>query len=156
MFIVYCTIFYRSTFVVQAPGSFPALTFCTQVSPVTSVLTSIFTKAFYSTSKSTSQSTPFPLVLFRTKNLINKTKQSVVTLLKNSIVSALFFAVDATVVKYGLCLLRNAWGKPPPVPHFLPFLAGLLGSLGLLIERQSRRVELLYYVLPQVYIKAWM
>lgn len=91
-----------------------------------------------------------PLVLFRTKNLINKTKQSVVTLLKNSIVSALFFAVDATVVKYGLCLLRNAWGKPPPVPHFLSFLAGLLGSFGLLIERQSRRVELLYYVLPQV------
>lgn len=70
--------------------------------------------------------------------------------MKNSIVSALFFAVDATVVKYGLCLLRNAWGKPPPVPHFLPFLAGLLGSFGLLIERQSRRVELLYYVLPQV------
>lgn len=91
-----------------------------------------------------------PLVLFRTKNLINKTKQSVVTLLKNSIVSALFFAVDATIVKYGLCLLRNAWGKPPPAPHFLPFLAGLLGSLGLLIERQSRRIELLYYVLPQV------
>ena len=94
-----------------------------------------------------------PLVLFRTKNLINKTKQSIVTLLKNSIVSALFFAVDATVVKYGLCLLRNAWGKPPPAPYFVPFLAGLLGSLGLLIERQSRRVELLYYVLPQVHCK---
>ena len=93
-----------------------------------------------------------PLVLFRTKNLINKTKQSIITWLKNSAVSALFFAVDATVVKYALCLLRNAWGKPPPAPYFVSFLAGLLGSLGLLIERQSRRVELLYYVLPQVHL----
>ena len=93
-----------------------------------------------------------PLVLFRTKNLISKTKESAVTLLKNSVVSALFFAVDATVVKYGLCLLRNAWGNPPLAPYFVPLLAGFLGSLGILIERQSRRVELLYYVLPQVFI----
>lgn len=91
-----------------------------------------------------------PLVLFRTSKLFKNTKESIVTLLQNASVSALFFAVDATVVKYGLCLLRNVWGRPPPVPYFIPLLAGLLGSLGLLIERESRRRELLYYVLPQV------
>ena len=91
-----------------------------------------------------------PLLLFKTNDLFSKTKDAIATLLKNSFVSALFFAVDATVVKYGLCLLRNAWGKPPPTPHLVSLLAGLMGSVGLLIERESRRVELVYYVLPQV------
>ena len=92
-----------------------------------------------------------PLLLLKTNHLVTKTKDSIIGLLKNSFVSALFFAVDATLVKYGLCLLRNAWGKPPPAPHLVSLLAGLMGSVGLLIERQSRRVELVYYVLPQVY-----
>lgn len=91
-----------------------------------------------------------PLILFKTRNLFTRTKESIANLLKKSVQSALFFAVDATVVKYGLCLLRNSLGKPAPTPHFVPLLAGFLGSLGLLIERESRRVELLYYVLPQV------
>ena len=94
-----------------------------------------------------------PLVLFRTGDLFGKTKKSLTKLLQNSFQSALFFAVDATVTKYGICLLRNAWGNPPPTPHLVSLLAGLAGSLGILIERESRRVELLYYVLPQVYLK---
>ena len=76
--------------------------------------------------------------------------KTVRTLLSNSVRSALFFAVDASMVKYALCLLRNAWPYAHPVPVFIPFLAGMSGVLGLLIERQSRRVELMYYVLPQV------
>ena len=91
-----------------------------------------------------------PLVLFRTKNLFTKTQHSLQTLLKNSIVSALFLSVDASIIKYALCVLRNVWGKPQPFPHVFSCLAGFLGVAGLLIERESRRLELFYYVLPQV------
>lgn len=90
------------------------------------------------------------LALFRTRNLVKKPKESLHYVLKNTCTSALFFAIDAMLVKYSLCLLRNAWGAPPPVPPFVPLVSGFVGVVGLLIERQSRRLELLYYVLPQV------
>ena len=91
-----------------------------------------------------------PLLLFRTKRLFTAPKESLRTLIENTCVSSLFFAVDATLIKYGLCLLRNAWGRPPPTPALIPVLAGAMGVVGMLIERQSRRLEMLYYGLPQV------
>lgn len=96
-----------------------------------------------------------PLVLFRTKTLLTKTTESVLNLLLNTVVSALFLAVDGSVVKYCLCLFRNLWGGPHPLPYALSLVAGFLGVVGLLIERQSRRLELLYYVLPQVFYSFW-
>jgi len=91
-----------------------------------------------------------PLLLFRTKRLFTAPKESLRTLIENTCVSSLFFAVDATLIKYGLCLLRNAWGRPPPTPALIPVLAGAMGVVGMLIERKSRRLEMLYYGLPQV------
>lgn len=91
-----------------------------------------------------------PLVLFRTKSLFTNTQATLQMLLKNSLVSSLFLAVDAGVIKYALCVLRNTWRKPQPFPHSFSCIAGFLGVVGLLIERESRRLELLYYVLPQV------
>ena len=91
-----------------------------------------------------------PLLLFRSKSLFMHTAASLKNLLVNSFVSALFLAVDGSVVKYSLCLLRNLWGGAHPLPYLFTLVAGFLGVSGLLIERQSRRLELLYYVLPQV------
>lgn len=91
-----------------------------------------------------------PLLLFRTKSIFTHTTDTLSTLLPNTLVSALFLAVDGTLVKYTLCLLRNWHGKAPPLPLWIAPLSGFLGAAGLLIERHSRRLELLYYVLPQV------
>ena len=91
-----------------------------------------------------------PLVLFKGRKLIQRPSKSLLSLFQNSFRSALFFSLDAAVVKYMLCLLRNVWPHPPPLPVFIPFLAGMIGSLGLLIERAPRRIELMYYVFPQV------
>ncbi len=91
-----------------------------------------------------------PLVLFRTKTLWTRTLTALRTLLNNTIVSALFLAVDGTIVKYTLCLLRGWYGHTPPLPPWMSLLSGFLGAAGLLIERKSRQLELLYYVLPQV------
>ena len=91
-----------------------------------------------------------PTVLFKTKALIHSPVAALTSLLQNTCVSTLAFTMDATLVKYGLCLLRNAWGSPPPTSVLVPVLAGVMGLSGLLIERYSRRVEMVYYGLPQV------
>ncbi|XP_064397727.1 uncharacterized protein LOC135344449 isoform X2 [Halichondria panicea] len=96
-----------------------------------------------------------PLVLFRTKSLWTHTITALRTLLNNTLVSALFLAVDGALVKYTLCLLRNGYGHAPPLPAWIALLSGFLGAAGLLIERHSRRLELLYYVLPQVLYGVW-
>ena len=90
------------------------------------------------------------MVILKRGQLFKAPISSVDTLLRNSFRSALFFAVDAAIVKYLLCVLRNVWGRSPPVPVAIPFLAGFSGVVGLLIERESRHIELLYYVIPQV------
>ncbi len=89
-------------------------------------------------------------MLFRTKSLVTNTTVALSTLLTNSVVSALFLAVDGSLVKYSLCLFRNWYGQAPPLPPWIALLSGFFGVAGLLIERHSRRLELLYYVLPQV------
>ena len=91
-----------------------------------------------------------PLLLFRTKTLLNTPRQALTGLLQNTCLSALFLAIDGIVIKYSMCLLRNVLGRPPPVPSVVPALAGFMAALGLLVERKPRRLELLYYVMPQV------
>ena len=90
-----------------------------------------------------------PLLLFKTKSLLQSPVASLKPVLQNTCVSTLFFTIDATLVKYGLCLWRNAWGSPPPTSVLVPILAGLMGLCGVLIERHSRRLEMVYYGLPQ-------
>ena len=91
-----------------------------------------------------------PLLLLRTGRLLSQPMEALRTLVWNVGTSSLFLAISGTAMKYSLCLLRNAWGRPPPVPYWIPSLSGFIGTVGLLIERESRRLELLYYVVPQV------
>ena len=93
-----------------------------------------------------------PAVIFKREKLLKEPLTSLRVLLTKSSRSALFFAVEASLIKYTFCLLRNALSRPPPVPGWIPFLSGLVGSLGLLIEHPSRLVELNYYVFPQVHV----
>ncbi len=91
-----------------------------------------------------------PLLLFRTSKLLVQPVEALQTLAQNTVVSSLFLAVTGAVIKYSLCLLRNAWARPPPVPLWIPAASGFAGVVGFLVERESRRLELLYYVIPQV------
>ena len=75
--------------------------------------------------------------------------------IKNVLNSTLFFAMDATIVKYLICLLRNLDGRPPPAPSYIPFLGGFVGGLCVLLERPSRQLELLYYSMAQVFYISW-
>lgn len=91
-----------------------------------------------------------PLLLFKTNKLMTRPGVVLGTLVQNTMVSSLFLAATGFVMKLFLCTLRNAWGRPPPVPHWIPAVSGFAGVLGFLFERESRQLELLYYVLPQV------
>lgn len=88
-------------------------------------------------------------------SLLGSPVRAVTHFLKKTLVSATFLTVNGTVVKYGICLLRNAWGGGPPIPHFIPALVGIVGSWSILLERPSRQLELVYYVIPQVLYLTW-
>lgn len=92
-----------------------------------------------------------PLVLFKSNSLVTDTYKSLLNLLKNAFRSGMFLTVNLSLAKYALCVLRNIWRDPGVFPSFFAGLAGFVGVVGLLIERKSRRLELVYYVLPQVY-----
>lgn len=96
-----------------------------------------------------------PLILFRTNSLLSSPYQSLKHLITNTAISALFFAIDATIAKYVICLLRNWFGGPSPASRSVSFIGGFMGALGFLIERPSRQIELVYYVLPQVFYTIW-
>ena len=95
------------------------------------------------------------LLVFNPTSLLASPVMSVTQLLKKTLVSSAFFALDGTIVKYGICLMRNMWRRGPPIPHFIPALAGIVGGLTILFERPSRRLELVYYVMPQVLEAVW-
>ena len=88
-------------------------------------------------------------------SLLDSPVRAVTHFLKKTLVSATFLTVNGTVVKYGICLLRNAWGGGPPILHFIPALVGIVGSWSILLERPSRQRELVYYVIPQVLYLTW-
>lgn len=95
------------------------------------------------------------LLLFNPVSLLATPARSVKQFLKKTLTSAVVFAVNGTVAKYGICVLRNAWGRGPPIPHFIPAVAGAAAGLSVLLERPSRQLELVYYVLPQVLYAVW-
>ena len=96
-----------------------------------------------------------PLLLFRPKLVLRNPPGSLVAVAKNVARSSLFFAVDATLFKYAMCVLRNWDQRPPPIAHYIPALSSVIGSLGIFVEQPSRRVELLYFILPQVFYAMW-
>jgi len=58
-----------------------------------------------------------PLLLFRNKKLFTAPKKSLRTLIENTCVSSLFFAVDATLIKLDcVCSGMPGAGLPPPQP----------------------------------------
>ena len=96
-----------------------------------------------------------PLLLFRLKRVLDNPEESLIIAAKNIARSSLFITVDTTLFKYAMCLLRNWDHRPPPIAHYIVALSSVLGSLGFFVEQPSRRVELLYYVLPQVFYALW-
>lgn len=88
-------------------------------------------------------------------SLLGNPVRAVTQFLKKTLISATFLAVNGATVKYVVCLLRNAWGGGPPIPHLIPALAAIVGSSSVVLERPSRQLELVYYVMSQVLYSAW-
>ena len=91
-----------------------------------------------------------PLVLFRSGTLLRSPGPALSSLLRRTTVSTLSFGLDIVLIKYLLCLLRHARPTPPPVAAAVPLLAGLLAALPVVMEQKSRKLEMIYYGLPQV------
>lgn len=96
-----------------------------------------------------------PLLLFRLKQVLSNPVGSLQIVGKGIVRSALYFAVDATLFKYAMCVLRNLNHRPPPIAHYIPVLSSIIGSLGILVEQPSRRIELLHFILPQIFYAIW-
>ena len=96
-----------------------------------------------------------PLILFRSKEFISKPFEAITRLFTNTAISSLFLAVDGIITKYTMCLFRNWDGRPPPAPSYISFVSGMLGAVGLLVERPSRQLELLYYTSAQAFYIIW-
>lgn len=77
------------------------------------------------------------------------------SLVKNLTMSTLFLSTMVFVAKYAICLLRHASGRPPPLPTYIPCVAGLLCGLAILWERPSRRKELIMFMTPQILSMLW-
>ncbi|KAL4232883.1 hypothetical protein ACF0H5_007570 [Mactra antiquata] len=67
---------------------------------------------------------------------------------KNVVWSTAFLATMVMVAKYGICLLRNLLGRPPPLPSWIPAASGFAAGLGVLFERVHRRRELSLFLIP--------
>ncbi|XP_013416683.1 uncharacterized protein LOC106178162 isoform X2 [Lingula anatina] len=89
-----------------------------------------------------------PILLFKRKLLRQQPKKVLKSLLKNVVMSATFLSAMVMLAKYVICLLRNMSGKPPPLPAYIPLLAGLTCGLSVLFERASRRKELVMFLIP--------
>ncbi|KAK6166026.1 hypothetical protein SNE40_022815 [Patella caerulea] len=89
-----------------------------------------------------------PMLLFRRKLLFQKPLAELLTLARNLAMSSAFLATMVMLAKYGLCVLRNILGRPPPIPPLVPVVAGFMCGLGILFERSSRRKELALFLIP--------
>lgn len=96
-----------------------------------------------------------PLLVFKLKELRERPSTAFWRYVKNVLNSSLFFAIDSATVKYLLCLLRNWDKRPPPSPTYVPFFAGFIGGLSVILERPSRQLELLYYSTAQILYVVW-
>lgn len=70
--------------------------------------------------------------------------------------STAFLAVMVMLAKYGICLLRNIQGKPPPLSPWIPAAAGMVAGLGILFERVNRRRELCLFLIPHTLYAAYL
>ncbi|XP_071114487.1 transmembrane protein 135-like [Haliotis cracherodii] len=89
-----------------------------------------------------------PIVIFRRHLIVEKPKDVILSLLRNLVMSGAFLSTMVMLAKYVICLQRNFIRKPPPLPPFVPIVAGFVCGLGVLFERESRRKELALFLVP--------
>lgn len=94
-------------------------------------------------------------VVYKHKQLFTNPLKWALDTSRNIANSALFFALDAAIIKYTLCLLRNWYKRPPPVPYLYPLICGTVAGFTIFLERPSRQLELVYYCSPQLIYSVW-
>lgn len=93
-----------------------------------------------------------PVLIFKRHMIKKRPGYVLMSLAKNLAFSTLFLASIVSIAKYVICLLRNhaTARRPPPVPLFVPSVAGALCGLSVLLERPGRRKELVLFLIPQL------
>ncbi|CAG5118558.1 unnamed protein product [Candidula unifasciata] len=91
-----------------------------------------------------------PVFLFKRATVMDKPMHFLQSLSKNTAMSTVFLASMISLAKGTICLLRNISHRPPPCPAYVPLTAGAVSGLALLLERPSRRKELVLFAIPQV------
>ncbi|KAH3735320.1 uncharacterized protein LOC127850296 [Dreissena polymorpha] len=89
-----------------------------------------------------------PIIFFKYKLFLKRPMRLLKAFLKNIVFSTAFLATMVMLAKYGICLLRNFRHAPPPLPGWIPALAGIVAGLGVLFERTNRRRELSLFLIP--------
>ncbi|GFS17400.1 hypothetical protein ElyMa_001496500 [Elysia marginata] len=89
-----------------------------------------------------------PVLIFKRGLLLKRPLFVLTSLVKNLALSTAFLGLMVTLAKLTICLLRNAFHRPPPLPGFVPAVAGAVCGLALLLERFNRRKELTLFVIP--------
>ncbi|KAK3589354.1 hypothetical protein CHS0354_009998 [Potamilus streckersoni] len=89
-----------------------------------------------------------PVLVFRQKLVWQKPMKVLKSLIQNIVMSTTFLASMVMLAKYVICLLRNVQHRPPPLPGYIPAIAGFTAGLGVLFERASRRKELALFLVP--------
>ncbi|RUS78406.1 hypothetical protein EGW08_013820 [Elysia chlorotica] len=89
-----------------------------------------------------------PVLIFKRGLLLKRPFFVLYSLSKNLALSTAFLGLMVFLAKIVICLLRNALQRPPPLPGFIPAVAGAVCGLALLLERFSRRKELALFVIP--------
>ncbi|KAH9489152.1 hypothetical protein Btru_052328 [Bulinus truncatus] len=88
-----------------------------------------------------------PVLVFKRNVLLERPIFVLKSLIKNLLLSTTFLGLMVTLAKLTICLLRNCIHRPPPIPAFIPVIAGATCGLALLLERYSRRKELCLFVI---------
>ncbi|KAL8568832.1 hypothetical protein ACOMHN_035595 [Nucella lapillus] len=91
-----------------------------------------------------------PVLVFKRDVLKKRPGYVLTSLARNFTYSTLFLSAMVCLAKYVICLLRHASGKPPPLPTYVPAVAGFICGFSVLLERVSRRKELVLFVIPQM------
>nr|KAJ3413032.1 hypothetical protein HK105_002190 [Polyrhizophydium stewartii] len=89
-----------------------------------------------------------PLMLFKTKALMENPRLNLFRALKSSARSSTFLAFFVFLFQSGICLQRNARPNTRD-SRFYYYLLGAISGLTVLLEHPSRRVELAMYTLPK-------
>ncbi|XP_012935165.1 uncharacterized protein LOC101854933 [Aplysia californica] len=92
-----------------------------------------------------------PVLLFKRKVLKERPWYVLRSLAKNMVISTAFLGVMCSLAKLTICVLRDLAHLPPPLPSYIPAVAGAVCGLALILERFSRRKELSLFVLPHTF-----